>query len=324
MLLFRQLSLISLLIMLSACAPVVDQFEMQQQRFLQDVRYIAQQPRIPGQAHHKRVEEFCAERFRQLGLEVSIQDYGTGRNIIGLRRGQQKADEYIMLSAHYDTVKQCKGADDNASGIAGVFETARILLKQDYQRSLLLACWDQEEENKLGSKAFVRKQKQLGRDIKMSYVYEMIAYQDQQGQSQQFPVMLAQVYSQQLQQIAAEENRADFIALVYDHQADKMLNTLDANARSQGLKVFHFKVDDVLKKSPFAKDLTRSDHASFWDADYPAMMITDTANFRNPHYHCEQGEDTVETLNSEFAIKTINTFAQTIADNLISIKTASP
>ncbi len=297
---------------------------MQKQRFIEDVTFIAQQPRLQGQAHHKRIAEFCAARFRQLGLEVNVQDYGTGRNIIGIRRGQQKADEFIMLSAHYDTVKNCNGADDNASGIAGMFETARMLVQQQHQRTLLLACWDQEEENKTGSKAFVRQAKQLRLDIKMSYVYEMIAYHDRREQSQQFPMMLAQVYPDQLHQIRAEENRADFIALVYDRQATKMLSTLDDHARSQGLKVFHFRLLDELKKSALAKDLSRSDHASFWDADYPAMMITDTANFRNPHYHCENGDDTVETLNSEFAIKIINTFSQTIADNLIRITIAVP
>ncbi len=308
------------LLILSACTPVVEKLAVQKQRFIDDVAFIAQQPREPGQAHHKRIQDFCAERFAQLGLEVRIQDYGTGRNIIGLRGGQQKTDEYIMLSAHYDTVKNCKGADDNASGIAGVFETARILLQQDYQRSLLLACWDQEEEDKIGSKAFVREAKKQGRDIKMSYVYEMIGFQNKQLNSQQFPEALAQVYTQQLKQIATNSNRADFIALVYDLKAINSLTTVDRHGRAQGLKLYHFIVEDGLKNSPYAKDLTRSDHASFWEAGYPAMMITDTANFRNPHYHCQHGEDRAETLDAEFAVKTINTFAETIADNLIRIK----
>ena len=72
-----------------------------------------------------------------------------------------------------------------------------------------------------------------------------------------------------------------------------------------GLKLYRINFDEAVKRSALAYGLLRSDHAAFYLQDYPAMMITDTANFRNPNYHCGSGQDTPDTLDHDFAVKVI-------------------
>ena len=318
------ISLALLLLILSACNQVDNEevkmeqpsLSIQKERYLRDVEFISQMPRIPGQKHHKDVQNLCAKRFNELGFDVEYHDYGTGVNVIGVYPGKQNPTEKILVSAHYDTVPDCNGADDNASGVAGVFETARLLASKEHDRSLVVACWDEEERDKIGSTAYVEREKNKATDIKMSYVYEMITYRNNQPNSQQIPAGFESLYPQQVERIRSNQNRGDFIALIYDDKASEMLSTIAAHAHRQNLPVLQFKVSSQLKSSPLAVDLRRSDHSAFWDEDYPAMMITDTANFRNPHYHCLNGEDNVGTLDVEFAIKIINTLSKTIEDNL--------
>lgn len=319
------ISLVLLALILASCNRVDNEeakieaasLNAQKERYLRDVEFISQMPRIPGQTHHKDVQELCAKRFNELGFEVEYHNYGTGINVIGVYPGKQNPTEKILVSAHYDTVPGCNGADDNASGIAGVLETARLLASKEHDRSLVVACWDEEERNKVGSIAYVEREKNKATDIKMSYVYEMIAYRNNQPNSQQIPAGFERLYPQQVKQIRSNQNRGDFVALVYDDKASMMLSTIAAHAHRQNLSVLQFQVSSQLKRSPLAVDLRRSDHSAFWDEDYPAMMITDTANFRNPHYHCLNGEDNVESLDAVFAIKIINTLSKKIEENLV-------
>jgi len=320
-LLKRTIPLALLVLIVSACSYVGNEngkssLSTQAERFIHDVKFISQMPRIPGSAQHKQVQIMCAQRFNELGFEVELHHYGTGINVIGVYPGKQNSTEKILVSAHYDTVPDCNGADDNASGVAGVFETARLLTTKEHDRSLVVACWDEEESNTIGSIAYVKREKINATDIKMSYVYEMIAYKNNQPDSQQIPAGFEQLYPQQVKQIRSNQNRGDFIALIYDDKASEMLSTIRSHADKQNLPVHQFEVSAQLKRSPLAVDLRRSDHSAFWDADYPAMMITDTANFRNPHYHCLNGPDNVESLDAEFAIKIINTLSKTIEENL--------
>jgi len=306
-------------LIMTACSQVDNEkikLSTQTERFLHDVEFISKMPRTPGSEQHKEVQKLCAKRFNELGFEVELHDYGTGINVIGVYPGKHNPTEKILVSAHYDTVPDCNGADDNASGIAGVFETARLLVSKKYDRSLVVACWDEEERDTIGSIAYVEREKNNASDIKMSYVYEMIAYRNNQPNSQQIPAGFERLYPQQVKQIRSNQNRGNFIALVYDDKASEMLSTITSHAHMQNLPILQFKVSSQFKRSPLAADLRRSDHSAFWDADYPAMMITDTANFRNPNYHCLNNPDNVESLDAEFAIKIINTLSKTIEENL--------
>jgi len=236
-------------------------------------------PRLSGESHHKEVQQMCADRFNELGFEVEWHDYGSGVNVIGTLLGRQKPAEKIVLSAHYDTVPNCNGADDNASGIAGVFETAKLLASEPHNRTLVVACWDEEEKHVIGSTAYVQREKNNNADIKMSYVYEMIGYKNANSNSQQVPQGFELLYPQQVKTIQNNQKRGDFIALVFDESAALFVSTIPVTAKNHKLSVMQFEVSAKMKTSPVVADLRRSDHSAFWDADYPAVMITDTANF---------------------------------------------
>ncbi len=290
--------------------------ENQKQRYIDDLEFIAKFPRDSGSKHHKIIQNLCAIRFKQLGFQVELHDYGSGINVIGIRDGGNTANEKIIVSAHYDSVPQCNGADDNASGVAGVFETARILASGIHDRTLVIACWDEEERGMVGSTAYVAREKNYLSIIKMSYVYEMIGYTNNLKNSQQTPLGFDYLYPLQVEFIQKNQNRGDFISLVYDDNASKeLLNVVDY-AQKQNLPLIQVEVSSSLKSSPSLHDLRRSDHAAFWDAGYPAMMITDTANFRNQNYHCLKGRDNIESLDIDFALKTINTVTKLAEESL--------
>lgn len=288
----------------------------QKQRYLQDLEFISKRPRFSGNRHHKEVQKLCAKKFEALGFDVELHDYGSGVNVIGVYPGKQNPHEKILVSAHYDSVPECNGADDNASGIAGVFETARILATKSHDRTLIVACWDEEESGLIGSKAYVEREKNKQSDFKMSFVYEMIAYKSDKPNTQQIPAGFEQLYPEQVNKIQENQNRGDFILLVYDQQSGEMLSNIRAHADNQNLPLLKMEVPSNLIKSTAISDLRRSDHAAFWDEGYPAMMITDTANFRNPNYHCINGADNSKSLDINFAIKTINALSKTIAEAL--------
>ncbi|KAF3981855.1 MAG: M20/M25/M40 family metallo-hydrolase [Methylococcales symbiont of Hymedesmia sp. n. MRB-2018] len=314
-----------LIFVLSACTQADNNNVIKEQRvlntqaarYLDDVRYISEMSRVSGSTHHKKIQNMCAERFKDLGFEVEYHNYGTGTNIIGTLAGKGTGTEKVVVSAHYDTVPRCNGADDNASGVAAVLETARLLVTKKHEGTLVLACWDEEERGLIGSQAYVDREKSKATDIKLSVVYEMIGYSNIQPNSQRIPVGFEQLYPQQVKRILSNQNRGDFIALIYDDKAANMLSTVDFSVQQQNLSVLKFEVSSQLKSSVLAVDLRRSDHSAFWDADYPAIMVTDTANFRNQHYHCLHGEDNSSDIDAKFAIKAINTLTKIIAQNLV-------
>src|SRR5690606_6446465 len=101
------------------------------------------------------VQDLCADRLTELGYEVTLHNYGSGVNVIGRRPGATAPDEIVMVGAHYDHIDDCRGADDNASGVAAALEIARVLATVETQRTTMIACWDQEELGLIGSEAFV-------------------------------------------------------------------------------------------------------------------------------------------------------------------------
>lgn len=258
-------------------------------------------PRSPGAAGWQDVQRLCADRFASLGYEVERHAYGTGTNVIGLRRGTSKPYERVLISAHYDSVPNCAGADDNGTGVAGTLEAARVLSLRPHARTLVVACWDEEERGLIGSSAYAARARAAGDDIVIALVFEMIGYRSTEPNSQQSDPTLEAVFPDAGAQIAANDYRGDFALVVNDESATTAVTDLQATAATVGLPVVNISLLAPLKAS--IDDLRRSDHAPFWDADYPALFITDTANFRNPHYHCPAaGADVLADIDYDFAV----------------------
>jgi Zn-dependent M28 family amino/carboxypeptidase len=278
----------------------VDKVELA--RFQADLTTIAG-PRSPGTAHWQEVQDLCADRFTELGFEVERHTYATGVNVIGVRAGTVHPAERVVISAHYDSVPNCAGADDNASGVAGTFEAARVLSLQPHDRTLVVACWDEEERGLIGSKAYVARAKAAGDSIVLSMVFEMIGYRNTAPMSQRSDPQLEVIFPDAGDQIKANDYRGDFALVVNDETAASAVADMQKVAAKVSLPIVNLSLLAPLKT---LDPLRRSDHAPFWDADYPALFITDTADYRNTHYHCLNGtSDSLVDIDWEFAVANV-------------------
>lgn len=273
-------------------------------------------PRPPGSVHHDEVRDLCATRLAALGYTVERFDYGTGVDVLGVRPGLDAAAGRVIVSSHYDHIDGCPGADDNASGVAGVLEAARVLATARYDRTLVVACWDEEERGLVGSAAYVQRAQAAGEVITAAYVFEMIGFRATAENSQQLPTGLSLVYPRQAAQIRDNGNRGDFIAFIADEGARAPAATLASSAALASLPSVTLSLTAGQTRSPLYGDLQRSDHASFWAAGYPAIQITDTAEFRNPHYHCRDGQDTVDTIDPAFMTAVVKATVGSVAETL--------
>ena len=267
-------------------------------RYLADLEFIAQQ-REPGSAHWQAVQDLCFDRFTEYGFEVSRQDYGSGVNVVGRKLGTDNPDEHILIAAHYDHIPGCNGADDNATGVAGVLEAARVLSQAELSRTLLVACWDEEELGLIGAEAYADFVVESSQNLLFNYNLEMIGYRDDAPNSQTVPEGFDLLFMQQIAELEANEYRGDFLAVIVDDVGIPF--TAPIESYSRGVPVLTLPVPTELKNSALISDLRRSDHAAFWEIDVPAVMLTDTSEFRYANYHCASGEDAVELLDHDFA-----------------------
>ncbi len=263
-------------------------------------------PRSPGTEHWQKTQDYCAAQFKQYGYQVELHKYKTGVNVIGVKEGTTLKDERILVSAHYDSVPNCEGADDNASGTAGVLEAARVLAKQSHQRTLVVACWDEEERGLLGSIAYATRVVANKETIKMHFVLEMIGYYSEEPNSQTLPTGLNLLFPDEAKAVEDNQFRGDFVALIGDTGALPAAKIMTDFGKVLGLSTVTLTVPDSLKTSPLIRDLRRSDHAPYWSIDVPAMMVTDTSEFRYKPYHCRNGaKDSIEKLNADFSTQII-------------------
>lgn len=282
---------------------------------------LIQGERTPGSAHWQEVQDFCATRLTELGYEVERQEYGTGVNVIGVRRGTSVPDEQVLISAHYDHIAGCAGADDNGSGVAAVLEAARLLAAEPHARTLVAACWDEEErrgddQSTTGSHAYAERAHERGETIIDAVVLDGIAYASSEASSQQLPEGLEAAFPAAVQQITANDSRGDFVLAVLDSTSHGFAESLAGAARAEALPIVQFELPVARLDDPALSELRRSDHSAFWDQGYPAMLLTDTANYRNPHYHCEQGQDTIDSLDLGFAQRVVRSVTAALRHDL--------
>jgi hypothetical protein len=236
--------------------------------------------------------DYIAQRFQAYGLQVQEQTFPCGgktlRNVM-VSFGPENA-ERLVIGAHYDVYGNTPGADDNASGVAGLIELARLLkekspeLKHHLKHRIDLVAYSMEEQPYplSGSKAHADWLKSQNIPVKGMVSLEMLGYYDEKPGSQQYPSQLMKWFYPE---------KGNFIGVV-GYQTGF---TLASQTRS-ALKRYAKDVPTRMIYSPFkAYGMDRSDHASYISLGIPAVMVTDTANFRNQNYH--QLTDTPETLN---------------------------
>jgi hypothetical protein len=283
--------------------------------YLDDLNFIAQ-PRPPKSTHWQEVQDLCANRLATLGFQVERQQYGSGVNVIGVRTGLNAAAERVLISAHYDHIDGCAGADDNASGLAGTLEAARVLASGTFSRTLVVACWDEEERGMLGSEAYVTRAQGAGDSIKLALVMDMIGFKSDTPNSQAMPTGFDLAFPAQVAKLKTNQSRADFIVVVADEAAATPMQHMESHANEVAQPNITMSLNAAQIGSSLYADLLRSDHASFWKAGYSALFLTDTGELRSSHYHCASGPDVVADLNTDFAVRTIQSVVGAAADAL--------
>lgn len=250
--------------------------------FIEGIRH-----RTTGLSHLNAVRDSIEQRFLAMGLYAEEQTfpYGgyTGRNILGTHRGNSFPDKTVIVDAHYDTVSDAPGADDNGSGVAGVLEIARILSRYPVMRNVRFIGFDLEETGVTGSTRYVTSGIPADETVAGVFNFEMIGYFSEQPNSQTLPTGFNLLFPAASAAVAANQYRGDFITNVGNDQFPEITNLFKTSAQQfvPDLKV-------ITVSEPIGlpvPDLRRSDHAPFWLAGLPAIMITDGANFRNECYH---------------------------------------
>jgi len=286
----------------SACAPTTRAEAaacVDDARYTNDVDLLAV-PRAPGSAGWQAAQDHCRDVLTDAGFAVELHTYGTGTNAIGRKAGVGTDRRTIVVSAHYDSVPQCNGADDNATGVAAALGLARALSSATFEHDLVVACWDEEERGLIGSLAYAERAKANGEDIEVGISFEMLGYVSDAPNSQELPLGFELVFPEAVAEVEARDFRGDFIALVADADAAPMVDAL-VGAATEAAPMVRLDIPPSLLGSPALSDLARSDHAAFWNEGFAGIMITDTANFRYGGYHCADGEDAVERLDLNFA-----------------------
>ena len=214
---------------------------------------------------------------------------GTVVNVIAELRGSKFPDVIVEIGAHYDTVPGSPGADDNASGVAGLLEVARILPRLSYEKTIRLCFFGLEEKGLIGSQVHVAQfQTDATREVEGLLNLEMIACRKTSPNSQSAPIRIPI--------IASLPTTGDFITVVGDFQSGTLGNLFEASARLYASDLEYFSANRI---GGFFGDASRSDHSPYWEVDLPGIMLTDTAEFRNHNYH--KPGDIIETLDLDFA-----------------------
>jgi hypothetical protein len=256
-------------------------------RLLADLAEVARE-RDPDAAPvgHAFVRSYIQRQFRACGrADVHAFPYrGCAHWNPTLDLPGRSGGGFVLIGAHYDGVPGSPGADDNASAVAVLLEMARALAADPPERPVRLVVFDLEERDLAGSRAYAAELHGRGEPLALIIALEMLGYADRRPGSQRYPPGLRYFYP----------DRGDFIGLIGNLRAIPYLR--------RAARVMRRSVPCEWLAVPWRgrvlPDTRRSDHAPFWDLGYPGIMVTDTADMRNPHYHA--AGDCLETLDPDF------------------------
>lgn len=236
------------------------------------------------------VANYIKQRFIEIGLETSFQEFEVDnniyKNVIATLNPQYK--QRLIIGAHYDVCGDIEGADDNASAIAGVIQTAKQLfeISSEIPFRIDFVCFTLEEPPYFGTQDMGSyKYAQYLFDNKIDVIgminYEMIGYYT----NDDVDLMHLKMFITKAQ---ADISKGNFIAVVSDEKSQDFLTQFEFEKVDK-------KIEYVEAMVPTPINLvSASDHLNFWKFDYKAVMVTDTAHFRNRNYHTVK--DTLETL----------------------------
>ena len=244
-----------------------------------------------------KVAKYIADKFKKMGYQTEEQKWiakgNEYKNIIAIYKSNNSNNKKLIVGGHYDVYGDFPGADDNATAIAGLLETARLVIetspKLDYD--IEFVAYSLEEPpfsftKEMGSyvhASSVFEKTLLNNDIDIigMVCYEMIGFFSDEEDTQTYPIAEMELILPTI---------GNFISVVGIEKFSNFTNSFFTNMKKNS----DIKVEQLL--FPTEDGIAElSDHSSYWKFDFPAVMITDTAFFRNPYYHTK--DDTIDTLN---------------------------
>lgn len=229
----------------------------------------------------EKADAYIRERLQLAGYTAKELSYQVGsnqvKNIEAMLDRQQSPTETVVVGAHYDSVAGTVGADDNATGVAATLELARLLQRSSLRRTVRFVFFVNEEppyfqtEN-MGSWQYARELRRDDLRVTAMISLETIGFYSDAANSQKYPAVLGLFYP----------NRGNFIGFVGNSKSRDLVRKSVRTFR----ETTQFPSEGIAAP-PDLPGVGWSDQWSFWQQNYPAIMITDTAVFRYPYYHTE-------------------------------------
>jgi hypothetical protein len=263
------------------------------------VRRLSVPRHFTAQAEENRAAaKWIGEKLASWGYDVTFQ--GRYFNVLALPSSIKSP--LVLVGAHFDSTAETPGADDNASAVAGMLAVAKASAGHSLARYMGFVSFNCEEDGLLGSGDFVERFL-IPQEIRVAcaHILEMIGYASESPNSQSVPPGLP----------VRVPTTGNFLGVLGNRDSARSLQEILAIARSHlpDFPVISLRVTLGIEK--YFPVLLRSDHAPFWRRRLPAVMWTDTSEFRNRNYHSPN--DLPETLNYKFLTNVTRLLALTVA-----------
>jgi Zn-dependent M28 family amino/carboxypeptidase len=253
-----------------------------------------------------KAKEYLAKGLATIGYSVETQTYQalgqSFENLIVEIKGKSRPQDIVVIGAHYDSAFNSPAANDNGSGVAAVLELVKRYAQRQPERTLRFVLFANEEPpfnwtDDMGSLVYAKRCKERKENILAMLSLETIGYYSDEPNSQRYPQPLDKLYP----------STGNFIGFVSNLESRELLRAAIVSFRR------HAQFPSEGAALPNAlPGVGWSDHWSFWQVGYPAIMITDTATFRYPYYHTEQ--DTADKLDYDRFARVVDGVDHVIAD----------
>ena len=250
--------------------------------------------------------EYIRTEFQSAGYDVRRQTFEVSgkicENIEVELRGMDRPEDILVIGAHYDSVKGSPGANDNGTGVAAVLTLARHFAQSPVSRTLRFVAFANEEPpffqtQHMGSLVYAQRSRQRNEHIVLMLSLETIGYYTEAPNSQRYPPPLSLIYP----------STGNFIGFVSNTDNGLWVRkTIDSFRQhtqfpSEGAVLFEW-----------LPGVGWSDHWAFWKEGFPALMVTDTALFRDPYYHT--ANDTPDHIHYDYLARVVSGLQQVIKE----------
>jgi hypothetical protein len=247
---------------------------------------------------NRAMADWIAGQLKSWGYQVLFQ--GRFNNVVALPRTIRSP--LVLVGAHYDSVPMTPGADDNASAVAALLGAAKALAGHPIADRLGFVSFNCEEDGLLGSSDFVENFLSPQKiPVACAHILEMVGYASSLPNSQSVPPGLP----------VRVPTTGDFLGVLGNRNSARQLREILTTARTYFPKFSAIGLRVTLGLEKYFPVLLRSDHAPFWRQKIPAVMWTDTSEFRNNNYHL--ASDLPDTLDYDFLCNVTRLLTITIA-----------